>query len=162
MMQVTRRGLAPVLLALFVMTSCSLSGCCSIGLKNCTPVDSLVFVGDAKLNACGADDGSAPVNVSVYYLTDPEPFRSASALELSKNPESKLGGSLCGHPKTLTVLPNQSVPWENPRAPEATHIGIAASFCSSDGTWRALIPLDKSVRANVMLAGITLTVAPRK
>lgn len=157
-----RSWLAIALLASSVTILGALGACCTLGLKNCTLLDSLDFFGDAKLNSCNTGEGSAPVKVRVYYLTDPDRFRAVRLEKLLEDPEKELGTSMLGSPAIVTVLPGKSVHWESLRQSGAAYVGIAANFCSLEGTWREVIPLTESVRSEVRLTDITLSVARRK
>jgi type VI secretion system VasD/TssJ family lipoprotein len=157
-----RRWLAMALLAASVTVLGALGACCTLGLKNCTPLDSLNFVGDQKLNSCSAGKDSAPVWVRVYYLKDSAGFLAARLEDLVEDSKEELGDSMLGSPAILKVVPGKSIPWESPRPSGANYIGIAANFCNDDGTWREVIPLTESVRSEVTLTGITLSVAHGK
>ena len=166
-MLTTRQGPArrwPVLalFALCVTVMFALGACCTLGLKNCAQLDSLDFFGDAKLNSCSAGEGSAPVKVRVYYLTDPDRFRAVQLEKLLENPEAELGASLVGSPAIVTVLPGKSVHWESLRPSGAAYVGIAANFCSLEGTWREVISLNEIARSEIRLTDVTLSVDRRK
>jgi len=152
-----RRGTAVLGLAV-MLGVIGLSGCCSLGIKNCSTTDMLTLVGDQDLNKCNTTT-STPVSVRVYYLTQKAKFLSADFDDLWDDPKGTLQADFVGDAKDLKVIPGQSVVFKEIRPAEADFVGIIADFCETDGTRRKIIELnDKALAKDVKLYQLRLTV----